>query len=92
MEYIATKPEEILTEVVFAHPYKGFKFLAAPVVIFSGEHHEVGHKTDKETYFVFRFGVGYDFHFGKLSVGPSVTLDLGKTESINHGISVGIGF
>lgn len=92
VEYIAAKPEELLTGViVFAHPYKGFKFLAAPLVIFSGEHHEIGHEANKETNFAFRIGAGYDFHFGKLSVGPSVNLDLGKTESLNYGISVGFG-
>lgn len=70
---------------------KGLSFLQHPSSFFAGEHHEIGHEANKERNFAYRIGAGYDFHFGKLSVGPSINLDLGKTESLNYGISVGDG-
>lgn len=39
-----------------------------------------------------RLGVGYDFHIGNLSVGPSVCADISKTTAIVYGVTIGIGF
>src|SRR5690606_41942393 len=75
-----------------AHPFKGTKLIAAPLVVFSEEHHSEGHEIKKESSFAFRIGAGYDFHVGKLSLGPTVDFDFGKTEALNYGLSIGFGF
>lgn len=76
---------------VFVHPYKGMKFIAAPLIVFLEEPHGQG-ELNKETEFAFRIGAGYDFHVHNLAIGPSVNFDFGKTNAINYGISVGVGF
>jgi len=92
-EVILADSEEFLTGVaVCAHPFKGTKLIAAPLVVFSEEHHSEGHEIKKESSFAFRIGAGYDFHVGKLSLGPTVDFDFGKTEALNYGLSIGFGF
>ncbi len=96
-EYIFVESKEIVAGIsVFVHPYKGLKIFAAPIIGFSEEEHEEdggeGHVTEKETNIYFRTGLGYDFHIGKLSVGPSVNFDFGETKVIGYGLSIGFGF
>lgn len=91
-EYIAGIP-------FFIHPYKGFKIIAAPVVMVS-EHQEievVHHKAaettnEQEAQLGVRLGVGYDFHLGRFSAGPVVNYDfINNMGSAVYGISIGIG-
>ncbi|MBJ7881998.1 hypothetical protein [Gelidibacter salicanalis] len=92
-ELILAESEEILAGVAaFVHPYKGLKFITAPLVAFAEEHTATGHEAKKEASFLFRIGVGYDFHIWKLSYGPAVNFDFGKTEAVNYGLAIGYGF
>lgn len=97
-EIIMTESNEIVTGIsVFAHPIKGLKFVAAPLIVYSkphqtDEHHVDAHDIKRESHLFFRIGAGYDFHFGKFSVGPSINYDIGKVKAINYGLSVGVGF
>ncbi|SHF44331.1 hypothetical protein SAMN05444483_101126 [Salegentibacter echinorum] len=92
-EYIAAESGEFLAGVpFFVHPYKGLKFVAAPMAVFLEEHTSGEHKVEKETEFAFRFGTGYDFHFKGFSIGPDINFDFGKTEALNYGLSIGFGF
>jgi hypothetical protein len=103
-ESIIRKKEELLFGVAFfAHPYKGFKFFAAPLLVYGEEHQDSGHDTNtsghdsgeeakKEVSFTFRLGTGYDFHVWKLSIGPVINFDFGKANAINYGLSIGFGF
>ncbi|TXE10497.1 hypothetical protein ES711_00895 [Gelidibacter salicanalis] len=91
-ELILTESEEILAGIaVIVHPFKGLKFSAAPLVAFA-EEHAMGHEAKKKASFLFRVGVGYDFHVWKLSYGPAVNFDFGKTESLNYGLAMGYSF
>ena len=92
-EYITSKPEEFLTGVgVIAHPFKGIRLLATPLMVYAEENNNEGNDVKKETSFSFRIGTGYDFHIGKLSVGPSINYDFGNTNAISFGITTGFGF
>lgn len=97
-EIIKTESSEIVTGIsVFAHPIKGLKFVAAPLIVYSkphqsDEHHVDTHDLKRESHLFFRLGAGYDFHLGKLSIGPSINYDIGKVKAISYGLSVGIGF
>ena len=90
-EYIASESGEILAGIgVFLHPYKGTKLIAGPFLILAEEAHSEDHESKKEASISFRIGVGYDFHFKMLSVGPIVNFDVGNTEAINYGLAIGI--
>ena len=97
-EYIATGTGEIIAGVpFFIHPANGLKFTAAPLLIFIDEHHEeeTDHheeETGKEAKFALRAGAGYSFHFGKISVGPTINFDIGDSKALVYGVSIGIGF
>ena len=92
-EYIVSEPEEILAGLaVYAHPFKGAKLLAAPLLVFSEGLHDTEHEPGKAANFAFRIAAGYDFHIGNLSIGPVVNFDIGATKAISYGLSIGFGF
>lgn len=97
-ELINTESNEFVTGIsVIAHPIKGLKFVAAPLIVYcvphqTDEHHVDTHHIEREANLFFRIGAGYDFHLGKFSVGPSINYDFGKAQAISYGISLGIGF
>lgn len=83
IEHIAAShPETVVAIPLFFHPYKGLKLIAAPIAVnYSGN-----------THYGARLGAGYDFHVGKLSVGPLVALDMTNTTAVVYGVSIGMGF
>ncbi len=50
-------------------------------------------ETAPESHFLFRIGAGYDFHFGRISVSPTIAFDQVQCCAyLVYGISVGVGF
>jgi len=97
-EYITSKADEFLVGIPMAfHPYKGFRFLAAPLLVYSEEHHEKTshdhevHKTEKEAHLLGRLGISYAFHVNHFSIDPEINFDFGNTESLGYGIAIGYG-
>lgn len=39
-----------------------------------------------------RLALGYDFHFGKVAIGPLICYDRVKSNSLVYGLTVGLGF
>ena len=92
-EYIFSEPKEILGGIsVYVHPANGLKIIAAPVLIYSEGSHDIGHESESETHFACRLGAGYDFHVWIFSIGPAINYDIGKSNAINYGVSLGYGF
>jgi hypothetical protein len=84
LEYVGEDAREGVGMVVlFIHPYKGFRFLAAAGVKPKAE----------ETKFIWRLGIGYRFHTGNWTIAPEFNLDFteGKTVEV-YGVSFGYGF
>jgi hypothetical protein len=78
---------ELETTVVavplFFHPVGGLKLMVAPGL----EYH------NSESEFLIRAGIGYDFHIGKVSIGPSYAIDFVDSEEIEvYGLAIGFGF
>ena len=97
--------EWILGVPVFIHPNNNFKFGAAPIWIQTEVHHNdhyddqyhdfhggSGSDVEKE----WNIGVGlklaYNVHFGQMSAGPSVSLDIANTTDLVYGLALGVGF
>jgi len=96
-EYVFTgEGEAIIGVPLFIHPIGNLKGLIAPIGINAEKHgHDDGHGThevEKEWHFGVRVGLGYDFHIGKLSIGPSVNADIANTTAIVYGLTIGFGF
>ena len=83
-EYVG-KPERegVILVPLFIHPYKGFRFIAAP---------GIKPKKDEEK-FIWRLGIGYRFPIGNWTIAPEFNLDFteGKTVEV-YGVSIGYGF
>ena len=83
-EYVG-KPERegVILVPLFIHPYKGFRFIAAP---------GIKPKKDEEK-FIWRLGIGYRFPIGNWTIAPEFNLDFteGKTVEV-YGVSFGYGF
>ncbi len=103
----AASTELIAGVPLFFHPAKGLKLVIAPIGVFTEVHidsHEVPRSDEdhyksetlqephKEVHFGVRLGLGYDFHLGKLSVGPAINYDVSNTSALVYGINVGLGF
>ncbi|NOZ46566.1 MAG: hypothetical protein GXO79_07255 [Chlorobi bacterium] len=87
-EYIFSESGEIITGIpLFIHPAKILKLIIAPILV-SGENN---HAHVNETNMGVRLGVASNYHFKKISIGPSVNLDFGKTTSLVYGIAIGVG-
>ncbi len=98
-EYVFTGEGEAIVGIpLFLHPVGNLKALVAPIAINAEKHeHNDGHghdhhETEKEWHFGARIGLAYDFHLGKLSIGPSVSTDIANTTALVYGIAIGIGF
>jgi hypothetical protein len=102
-EAVFAESQELIAGLpVFLHPFGNFKALIAPMVLFSEAHdggQEETHKKaattelGKEAHFGFRAGIAYDFHLGKLSLGPVVNYDYANGAStIVYGVNLGFGF
>ena len=71
----------IVGGVFYVHPVGNFKVLFAPSAEFTEGHKE----------FLFRSGVGYDWHVGQVSVTPSASLDfVGGHVAQVYGVALGI--
>lgn len=92
-EFVASESPEMLVGIsVFTHPYKGAILFVAPMALFASEEEGAAEAEDSELPLAIRIGAGYDFHFGKLSVGPSVSYDMGNTSALAYGLAIGFGF
>ena len=101
-EVVFAESEEIIAGIpIFFHPAKGLIVVIAPLGVFTEEYidsHEDPHSYEtpqeahKEIHFGVRLGVGYDFHLGKLSIGPAINYDISNTSALEYGINIGIGF
>jgi hypothetical protein len=98
-----TEKESFLFSVpVFYHPVKGLKIYLGPALFSTVEHHEEKtndthgthevHEPARSTHFGGRLGAAYDFHIGKVSIGPSLNYAFGKTNALIYGINLGLGF
>jgi hypothetical protein len=100
-EYVfAGEGELILGVPLFFHPTSNLKLGAAPIGIYAEEHHGYhsydGHEptnntVHKEWVLGARLNVAYSLHFGKISAGPSVSLDVANTTAVVYGLAFGIG-
>ncbi len=94
----AEHKESILGLPIFIHPGLGhLKFWLAPGVEFgdepiaSNETEDV--PTEFKTNFLFRLGIGYDFHFDMFAVSPAISLDMIKGNiALVYGLTVGMSF
>jgi hypothetical protein len=95
-EYINTKDGEWVTGLpVFIHFAKGLKAIGSPILINKAEHtedHSTHSDPKRKTEFAFRAGLSYSLHWKKMSIGPVVNFDIGESQSLVYGISIGIGF
>ena len=83
-EYVGEDEREGIGMVpLFIHPYKGWRFLAAPGVKPKAE----------ETKFVWRLGIGYRFPIRNWTIAPEFNIDFteGRTVEV-YGVSFGYGF
>lgn len=78
----ALHQETVIAVPFFIHPYKGAKIILAPIAV----------GVSSKWHYGARFGAGYDFHVGKLSVGPTIAFDWTDTKALVYGLSVGMGF
>ncbi|MEE2959620.1 MAG: hypothetical protein VYA34_02665 [Myxococcota bacterium] len=70
--------------MVVVHPVGGLRFAVAPVIVVTN--------LDKAN-FGLRGSVGYDLHFGAMSVGPVASVDYANGHvSYVYGLAVGAGF
>jgi hypothetical protein len=100
-EYVFSGTGELIVGVpVFYHPTNNLKIGAGPIGVFVEKHHDTlhndGHDTvsnnvEKEWEVGARFNVTYSLHFGSISAGPSVSMDVANTTSLAYGLSFGIG-
>jgi hypothetical protein len=83
-EYVGEADREGVGLVpIFLHPYKGFRFMAAPGI-------KPARDEDK---FIWRLGVAYMFPIGKWTIAPEFNIDFsgGETAEV-FGVSFGYGF
>jgi hypothetical protein len=79
----ASHRETIVAGLLTLHPWEGLKVFAG-----AGQLSEDDHSN-----FLKRIGAGYDFHFGRASLTPSLSLDLVHGEELLvYGVSFGLGF
>ncbi len=100
-EYVfAGEGELVLGVPVFFHPTSGLKLGAAPIGIYVEKHHDYEHneshqtttsEVEKEWNIGARFNMAYSLHFGKISAGPSVSVDVTNTTALVYGLAVGVG-
>jgi len=96
----------IFTEAIFAHHTEWLfgTFLSYEITehlwIRSGPgieilQEEIGHtgETESKTEFLYRVGAGYSFHFGRISIDPSIDLDFVRSSTtLAWGVNFGMGF
>lgn len=62
-------------------------------IIQEEEHHATEVETKTKVEFLFRFGMGYPFHFGSFTLTPSIDFDLVRNnDAIVLGLNIGYGF
>lgn len=85
MEFVfAEHMETVLALPIYVHPYKGLKAWIAPGAAIP----EGG-----ATHFLFRFGAGYDFHLGKITLTPQMSYDQVKCCGLLvYGVGLGFAF
>lgn len=101
-EYVFSgEGEAVIGVPVFFHPTGNIKLGAAPIGIKAEVHHGDYHgdshdaatsDVEKEWNMGARFNAAYSFHFGKISAGPSVSLDITNTTAVVYGVAFGVGF
>jgi len=95
-EYINTKDGEWVAGIpVFIHFAEGLKAIGSPLLINKAVHtedHSTHSEPERKTELAFRAGLSYSLHWKKLAIGPVVNFDVGESQSLVYGISIGIGF
>lgn len=96
-EYVFSGEGELILGVpVFFHPASGLKLGVAPIGVYAevhhDDHHDHAHDVEKEWNMGVRLNMAYSVHLGKVSAGPSLSLDLTNTTALVYGFTVGIGF
>ena len=101
-EYVFSGEGELILGVpVFIHPTSSLKFGAAPIAIRAEEHHDDHHSDSHEDKYSegkkewspgVRCNLAYNFHLGKVSTGPSVSVDITNTTAVVYGLTFGVGF
>lgn len=96
-EYVFSGEGEFIIGVpIFFHPTGGLKLGVAPIGVYAESHHDDHHDHDhgieKEWNMGVRLNTAYSTHIGKLSAGPSISLDITNTTAVVYGITVGVGF
>lgn len=95
--FFSGEGELILGIPVFFHPVNGFKLGVAPIGINAEVHHDNYHgesvnDVEKEWNMGARFNLAYSVHLGKISAGPSASLDITNTIAVVYGLTFGVGF
>lgn len=101
-EYVFSGEGEFILGVpVFVHPTNNLKVMAAPIGVYAEKHHyghyddshgTISNSVEREWHIGVRLNLGYSIHLGKISTGPSVSLDVTNTIALVYGLSFGIGF
>lgn len=94
---LADHTETILMgTVTFRPPILALKFFGGAGVAIAKHESSDGHggiHTENESHFAFRFGTGYEFHLGRLSVSPTIAWDrINSHSTLVYGLAVGVGF
>lgn len=101
-EYVFSGEGELILGVpVFFHPTSNLKFGLAPIGVQAEVHHDdhyddshgdTSSDVEKEWNMGVRFNMAYSIHLGKVSAGPSVSLDIANTTAFVYGLTLGVGF
>lgn len=101
-EYVFSGEGEFILGIpVFFHPIGGLKFGVAPIGVSAEVHHDDHgddshgksyYDVEKEWNMGVRLNSSYNVHLGKLSVGPSISLDITNTTAFVYGFTIGVGF
>ena len=84
---LGAHPHGFVAPALVVHPGLGFRFVAAPGVALSEDHHH-----GLTAHFAARVAAGYDVHAGAFTVTPLLHADVAQEVTFGAGVSVGIGF
>lgn len=92
-EIIFAEESELIAGIpLFYHPLGGLKIMAVPMLQWAQKIAPGSAEASPTALFAGRIALGYDFHLGSFSLGPEIGFDLGETQSVVFGISIGKGF
>lgn len=89
----AEHTEKILGGGLVFHPMEGLRIFTGGGVMVAEHEDPVTNQLETETKALLRLGGGWDFHLGRLTLGPTVYYDVAKGHrALVYGVAVGTGF